>query len=232
NRKTTYTIYPNSVNPQGILAMGGGSVFVRAGGSVDAQVGAFGIGDLAVYAGGDLEGRFLVRGDVSSYSATPSVGTLVAMGNFGMPEQYINGVLKSWPQLIEMSNAQMSVTAMGNVELGAVLNPDLAYGLGSSTGAYWDNTYTPRSSISLTAVTGDVNMYGVIDPRYGSFYGSSSGVSVLPASVNIAAVGDIDMMAGFTQLPAQYGALTMFARGNIVFSNGALWLMSDTDPGS
>ena len=230
HRTTTYTIFPNYADPQGILAMAGGDVSVRAGGHVEAQLGTFGAGDLAVYAGGDLEGRFLVK---------DGVGTLNAMGNFGMPNQVANGVLKSWAQLIEMYNAQISVTARGNVEIGAVVNPDLAYGVSASGGVYWDNTYTPGSSISLTAVTGDVNMYGSIDARYGSFYGTGTS-PYLPASVEIAALaGNIDVMAGFTQLPAgpspsspstRYGTLSMTAGGNIVFSNGASWLMSDADP--
>ena len=125
------------------------------------------------------------------------------MGNFGMPNQVVNGVLKSWAQLIEMYNAQISVTARGNVEMGAVVNPDLAYGVGSQRGVYWDNTYTPGFEHQLTAVTGDVNMYGSIDARYGSFYGTrTSALPFLPASVEIAAGGNINVMAGFTQLPA------------------------------
>ena len=223
NRKITYTytVYPNYADPQGILAMAGGGVSVRSGGNIEAQLGTFGAGDLTVYAGGDLEGRFLVK---------DGTGRLSAMGNFGMPEQVVNGFLKSWAQLIEMYNAQISVTAQGNVELGAVVNPDLAYTQGNTTG-YYDNTYTPSASISLTAVTGDVNLYGSIDARYGSFYGAT-GASYLPASVEIAAGGNINVMAGADQLPAgpsasspssPYGTLSMTAGGNIVFSNHASW---------
>ena len=61
------------------------------------------------------------------------------MGNFGMPKQVVNGFLKMWAQLIEMSNAQISVTAQGNVEIGAVLNPSLAV---AGTAGAWNATYT------------------------------------------------------------------------------------------
>jgi filamentous hemagglutinin family protein len=219
NRKTTYTLVPNYSSPQGILAMAGGSVSVRAGGNFEAQAGTFGEGDLTIYAGGDLEGRFLVK---------DGTGTLSAMGNFGMPKQMVNGSLKSWTQLIEMYNAQISVTAQGNVELGAVVNPDLAATVATGN---WDNSYTPSASVSLTAVTGDVNMYGSIDARYGILYGPTTSASpFLPASVEIAAGGNINVMAGFTQLPAANGNLSMTAGGDIVFASNVSWLMSDADP--
>ncbi len=231
----TYIIYPNFAALQGIETLGDGDIFIREGGNFMGEAGAFGAGNLSVYSGGDLEGRFLVRGDVSNLltdPSPPSIGTLVAMGNFGMPEQYQNGLLKSWAQLIEMSNAQVSVTAEGNVELGAVVNPDLALAIGI--------TYTQNSAISLTAVTGDVNLYGTMDSRYGSSYGSSASAwSYLPASVAITAGGDINVMAGFTQLPASqeygYGKLSMIAGGDILFgtsSSAASWTMSDADPTS
>ena len=218
----TYTILPNYSSAQGILAMAAGDVHVRAGGNFAGQAGTFGQGDLTIYAGGDLEGRFLVK---------DGTGTLGAMGNFGMPKQVVNGFLQSWPQLIEMYDARVSVTAQGNVELGAVVNPDLAAAVSAS---YWDNSYAPNSSITLTAATGDVNMYGSVDTRYGSLYDTGATInartSMLPASVEITAGGDINVTAGFTQLPAPNGTLSMTAGGNIAFGSGASWLMSDADP--
>ena len=97
--------------------MAGGDVFVRAGGNFEGQAGGLRGREFDDLCGGDLEGRFLVK---------DGIGTLSAMGNFGMPKQMVNGFLQNWAQLIEMSNAQVSITAQGNVELGAVVNPDLA----------------------------------------------------------------------------------------------------------
>ena len=54
--------------------MAGGSVYVRSGGGFNAQTGTFGQGDLQVYSGGDMMGRFLVNN---------GKGTLSAMGSFG-----------------------------------------------------------------------------------------------------------------------------------------------------
>ena len=45
------------------------------------------------------------------------------------------------PQLIEMGASQVSVSAQGNVEIGAIVNPNLAEP-GSTN--YWDNGYTPE----------------------------------------------------------------------------------------
>jgi filamentous hemagglutinin family protein len=206
---------------EGIVAMAGGSVYVWAGGNFDCQTGTFGQGNLQVYAGGNMTGRFLVE---------EGIGTLSAMGNFGMPTQLFQGAIQNQPQLIEMSAAQVSVSAQGNIELGAALNPNLANAVESNT---WDNGYTPNSSLALTAVTGDVNIYGTIDStRYGTFYDASVNprITYLPPSVTISAGTDINVMDQSTQLPSPNGTLSMNAGRDIVFSGGATWLMSDADP--
>jgi filamentous hemagglutinin family protein len=210
---------PSPISTEGIVTMAGGSVYVRSGGSFYAQTGTFGQGDLQVYSGGDLTGRFLVN---------QGTGTLSAMGNFG--EQDL-------PQLIEMSAANINVSAQGSIYLGAALNPGLA---AVQYSAIWNNGYTPGSSLSLTAVTGDVDLYGTVDEAsYGSigssFYDSISLMNmVLPASVAISAGRDINVMGqlgklgnAWNQLPSPTGELTMSAGRDIVFSEGASWVMSD-----
>jgi filamentous hemagglutinin family protein len=199
---------------EGIVTMAGGSVHVASGGSFNGQIGTFGQGDLEVYAGGDMTGRFLVK---------DGIAVLSAMGNFGT---------RSQPQLIEMSAAQVSVSAQGTIELGAALNPNLA---AASALSYWDNGYTPQSSLTLTAITGDVNIYGAVDPtRYGAFYPTTTGVTkdtLLPPSVRISAGTDINVMnQQYIQLPSPIGQLSMTAGRDIVFSGNAKWLMSDADP--
>jgi filamentous hemagglutinin family protein len=216
----------DSISTEGIATMGGGSIYVRSGGSFNSQIGTFGQGDLQVYSGGDLTGRFLVE---------QGTGRLSAMGNFGMPTQVHQGVTQNQPQLIEMSAAQVSVFAQGNIELGAALNPNLAAAAAST---WWDNGYTPQSSLSLTAVTGDVNLYGTVNAaQYGSFYltgNTTTRNTLLPPSVAISAGTDINVIGGnpFIQLPSPTGSLTMAAGRDIVFSTGATWLMSDADPTS
>ncbi len=222
---------------EGIAAMAGGSVSVRAGGDFSCQIGAFGEGDLQLYSGGDVAGRFLVK---------QGTGAVSAMGNFGVPDYVdITGIHRT-PQLIEMGASHVGVYAQGNVEVGAVVNPNLAEP-GSQN--YWDNGYAPYSSIKLIAAAGDVNMYGYVDSlSYGAFTMGQQMIRYLPPSVQLSAGRDIAVSASFTQLPAgdglspqglayyglspqavPYGNLTMQAGGDIVFKEGTAWVVSDAD---
>lgn len=210
----TYSTTATSQSTEGIVAMGGGSIYARSGGSFNGQAGTFGTGDLSIYSGGDLEGRFLVN---------DGTGILNSMGNFGTSSE---------TQLVEMSAAQVRITAQGNIDIGAVLNPDLAAAVAYY---YWDNSYTPESSLSIVAVTGDVNLYGEVDTnRYGTFYDASDARNlILPPSLEISAGGDINVNQGsglYVLLPSSTGNLAITAGGDIVFLDGAKILMSDADP--
>ena len=112
-----------TVFTEGIAAMAGGNVSVSAGGDFYSQVGTFGQGNLQVYSGGNMTGRFLVK---------DGTGVVSAMGNFGTPAQ---------PQFIEMGASKVSVSAQGSVEIGAIVNPDLAE---STPGAIIGTTDTRR----------------------------------------------------------------------------------------
>ena len=201
---------------EGIAAMGGGDVCIRVGGNFNGQTGTFGQGNLQIYSGGNVTGRFLVE---------QGTGTMSAMGNFGAPAQPIMGEVQAMPQLIEMGASQVSVFAQGSVEMGAVVNQNLAE---PGSTSYWDNGYTQNSSVKLTAVTGDVHMYGQLDSgSYGTFY--QAGTGYLPPTVEISAGRDIVVSGNFTQLPAHYGNLSMQAGGNILFTGGVAWVVSDAD---
>jgi hypothetical protein len=217
-----YTISPSSSPTEGIVAMAGGDVDVQTGGSFSAQAGTFGKGDLRVLSGGDLKGRFLVK---------DGTGDLIAMGNFGAPSRRAAGssLVKTEPQLIELFNARMNVSAQGNVEIGAILNPTLAR---SMPVKYWDNQYAPDSSVKLTSVRGDVNLHGSVDQvRYGQFYDSANSWNlIMPPLVEVSAGRDINLKSGrFVLLPSRTGNLTMIAGNDIIFSNNAGMVLSDAD---
>ena len=218
---------------EGIVAMAGGNVYVRTSGllmprpgpsatfsfTTDAYLGTG--GNLTVYSGGDIGGRFLV---------SKGIGDLSAMGNFG-----VSGVAP----LIEMSAAGVNVTAQGSIDVGAVVNPNLA---AANTSKYWDNGYTEGSSVSFAALTGDVTIEGVMDPSYTSsgFYLLNNARNLyLPPNVAISAGRDIivdsTMGTNYVQMPAADGELIMNAGRDIVFTissnqTGAAWIMSDVDP--
>ena len=67
--------------------MAGGNVSVSAGGDFYCQVGTFGQGNLQVYSGGNVTGRFLVK---------HGTGVVSAMGNFGYPSGSISRSSSRW----------------------------------------------------------------------------------------------------------------------------------------
>jgi hypothetical protein len=206
-----------NISTEGIAAMAGGNVFVAAGDNFNSQIGTFGQGNLQIYAGGNATGRFLVE---------QGTGAVSAMGNFGVPKQPIMGVVQAVPQLVEIGNSQVSVSAQGNVEIGAIVNPNLAE---AAAPGYWDNDYTRQSSVELTAATGNVNMYGSLSSvNYGTF-ADSQYAGYLPPTVAISAGKNVTISGRYLQLPAQLGNLTMTAGRNIVFEGGGVWVMSDAD---
>ena len=216
-----------STSTEGIVTMAGGDLYVRAGGGFNGQAGTFGAGDLRIYSGGDINGRFLVHGNASS--ASPGIADISAMGNFGDPGH---------TQLIEASNAQVRVSAQGEIDLGAFVNPALL----TTTDSYWNNQYTAASSLTLSAVTGDVNMYASIDTsRYGRNYAgitiagyTNTRMTLLPPSLTVAAGRDINIYSQYVLLPATNGGLSMTAGNDIIFHSTASTILSmavsDFDP--
>ena len=138
------------------------------------------------------------------------------MGNFGTPKQR---------QVIEAFDSNINVTAQGNIELGTVVNPTIG----------WDLGYSQNSSVSLTAVTGNVTISGE-----GIFNGSNFD-RVLPATLTVSAGGNIFITNSFALAPSPTGTLSLIAAGDIdgqynYFNNGTTTLtrssiiLSDLDP--
>ncbi len=204
----------------GLAAMGGGDVYIRTGSDFLAQAGTFGAGDLTIYSGGDVRGRFLNK---------KGQGELHSMGNIGAfsPDP------KSRVQ-IELFDSQMNVTAPGEIQIGAVLNPTLA---SDNVDTYRSNfvncTYTKDTSISLKAGT-DVTLAG-ISPYYTKNSASSRqglrNETVMPATVRVDAGRDINLLNNFTLTSSPKGKLSLIAGEDISgFNNGknvTSLLMSD-----
>ncbi|HET6516149.1 MAG TPA: filamentous hemagglutinin family protein [Thermodesulfovibrionales bacterium] len=191
----------------GLATMGGGNLTVRSGGDFMVQAGTFGTGDLAIYSGGNIMGRFLnMKGPGEPGKETPGRGYLQAMGNFGSAEAR---------QQIELFNSLMSVSASGDVQVGAVLNPSLASDqVNNDRIAYFVNcTYTPNSGITVKA-GGDVTIAGK-SPFYQN--GSNSIYeTVLPATLNVQAGENIFLLNNVTLTSSPAGNLTLDAqRGDI-----------------
>ncbi|MGC9966099.1 MAG: filamentous hemagglutinin family protein [Syntrophobacteraceae bacterium] len=195
---------------QGLATMAGGNLTVYAGGTFSCQAGTFGRnneGNLTIFSGGDMKGRFLIA---------DGTGELHSMGNFGSTG--------TTHLPIELFTATLNVTAQGNIDIGAIVNPTIVRPVGPSyngnSKVSWDLEYAPATSVSLASLTGDVSLYGD-DSFYGVFpNGNNPGsLSILPPTVAISAAGDINLLHDFTLAPYALGNLSLVAGRDI---NGQL----------
>ena len=200
----------------GIATMGGGDISVRAGGAFTSQIGAFGsesAGNLDIVTGGNLNGRFRVMNGTAS---------LTSGGGFGTAR---------YPQVIEMANAAVAVSAQGNVYLGAVLDPDNTRNklFAGTFNDIWNLTYSYRgetptsadSSVSISSAAGNLTYFGQssFDGYPTASLGAVTGYAVrqrtLPPVVSLLAAGDIDLLNDIYLAPSPTGNLQLFAGGSI-----------------
>lgn len=205
-------------------------------------------GDLLVRAGGDIAGgSFYVQKGSATISAGGSVtaGSIVSAAT-GVPGPNVNTVLA-------LGDAQLSITANNNINIDAIYNPTLTvqstYNSGVSMNASnpFSNaakkrleyttfsTYTDQSTVSLTAIGGDVelNNNSVASltvtglgasaiPIIGldqTSHGNDFLYSYLPATFNVVAMsGNITSVGGFTMAGAPTGELNLLANGAISLS--------------
>ncbi|HUI66752.1 MAG TPA: filamentous hemagglutinin family protein [Nitrospirota bacterium] len=193
----------------GLSTMGGGNLSVRTGGDFLAQAGTFGAGDLTIYSGGDINGRFLNHGSTDEAGRAE----IHAQGNFGA---YNPASLENDRAQIELFNSKMNVTAQGEMQIGAILNPSLASDeidqYRASNFVYL--SYTPETTISLKAGT-DITLAGR-SPFYANPVASQIYERVLPANVNVVAGGDILLLNDFTLASASDGNLILHAGGDVI----------------
>ena len=211
----------------GLATMGGGDLSVRTGADFLAQAGTFGKGNLNIYAGGDIRGRFLSK---------QGQGEIHAMGNFGVDDTVSKTAER---QVIELFDSRMSVTANGDIFLGAAVNPTFVSTLRDSPSLrIWDLSYKQNTSISLKAGR-NVTYFGEAPSDYNG-YTDNSRLTILPATVNMEATGgDIRLLNNMTLTPSFRGNLRLWAGGVIDgynkkaisnYENLSSVLMSDEAP--
>jgi filamentous hemagglutinin len=220
---------------EGLATMAGGNLTVYSGGDFFSQIGTFGYGqgNLTIFSGGNILGRFLVRNGRAELSA---------MGNFGNSQQL--QLIEAAPALPESPtnfvsqipalNVQINVTAQGGLYLAAVVNPTLAENIFS---ARPNLGYSQTSSVSLTAVTGDVVIAGNVPSFFSTSYTPGNSYnSIMPATLDVNAGQDILLTGNITLAPYADGTLSLVAGGNIDGQNTALAggrsqiVVSDADP--
>jgi filamentous hemagglutinin family protein len=180
----------------GLATMAGGNLNVYAGGNFLCQAGTFGTGNLSIFSGGNMQGRFLIRDGTAE---------LNSMGNFGVSSIGTHYPIEAWDAVIHVS-------AQGDIVLGTIVNPALARPHLNNT---WNLEYSQTASVSLTAVTGDVSLYGD-DTFYGNLTGDQlTRLDVLPPTLEIAAGRNINFYSDFALAPSATGNLILVAGGNI-----------------
>lgn len=202
---------------QGVGALGGGNVTVRAGGDVQdfsASIPSIGVwnggtvdvidgGRLAVSAGGSILG--------GSYYVGQGSATLSAGGGVGISDD--TGVAP----LIGVGDASVSVTGRTDVTLADIVNPTLL-NIGQSQAqtfnGYYFSTYGGSAAASLTSVGGNVNLdlnneVGAIQELYQT---SFSGGVMAPDTANDAIDG---VSVAFSMLPPQLDVTALSGNVNI-----------------
>ncbi len=243
---------------QGIGALAGGNVTVRAGGDIDdlsvsiptvgvpvagAIPGAsapvvLGGGNLTVVAGGSILG--------GSYDVGRGYVNLVAGADIG-PAPATNGGAPGLSPIIGLGDASLVATARGNVQVSDLLNPTLLnQGIYQPTQSQvvFFSTYGADSSASLTAIGGNVVLNddstavasALGDSFLGQIIATAGPLDTLPPTVNLVALnGNVDIGRTIVTSPSPTGNLQVFANQNVqaLLSNSgvsAQLILSDADP--
>jgi hypothetical protein len=249
------------INPQlfseGVGALGGGDISVKAGGNVsDLTIASdtsivtgtasggvlagqisqglitFGGGSVNLAAQGDLLGSRL---DVASGAARVEVGGDVASaGQVSLPSPSFNKALVVDDTLrLRLSDATIDLTARGDVtlegvsSLGVLQRDDVDHAVQNQYGA---NFYSPAAGVSLTG-DGSVTVQNTGDAILTSTF---AGTVVLPGSLAVVAIGgDVTLNTNPTVVasvlaPSPVGTLTLAAGADI---NSATVAMLDSVPG-
>jgi filamentous hemagglutinin len=240
---------------QGIGALAGGNVTIRAGGDIDnlsASIPTVGVpvtgaipgvtapevlggGNLTVTAGGSILG--------GSYDVGRGQLSLVAGADVGPTPAALNGGTPVASPIIGLGDASLAVTARGNVQVADILNPTLlAQGIYQTTAApVYFSTYGADSSATLTAVGGSVTLddesVAVGNAISSSFVNGGQALAAggvmdtLPASVNLIALsGNVNVNRSLITSPSTTGNLQIFANQNIVVASSDVLVVPDADP--
>jgi hypothetical protein len=191
-------------------------VSVRSGKGFTSQVGTFGSGNLTLVSGGDMRGR---------YRSEQGSGTIMTMGNFGSDTD---------KQVLELGASQLKVVALGDLNVGAVLNPDNTRVGVSLQDAVWDLTYSYKqggakdSSISLTSLAGLATLAG--SSTFDGYKTTGNALQrqhILPPVTAIVSSGDLTIDGRFALAPSPSGDLRLIAGGDIISTANSSLAMVD-----
>ena len=240
---------------QGVAALAGGSVSVRAGRdivnlnasipTVGHQVGGTpnGPNDVSVTGGGELlveAGRDILAG---TFMVGQGSATLLADDRIGATNP---GNRNSVAPAFALGDATLDVTARGGTTVESVVNPTLIpqsrlLGVEFTTAF---STYADATRVNLLSVGGDTVVGNTAGPggplgaqHPDVFYVNDfSGLAAPPTLSAIAAEGNVQIAGSMMLWPSSRGNLTLLASQNVLFEdrrgNGVNLVMSDADPTS
>ena len=193
---------------------------ITAGGDVSGQIGTFKAGDLTVYANGDIAGY---------YQVADGIGEITAMGNvLSAHTDYTSGeTADNYTTTLALFDAQVTLAALGSVDIGAILNPSLQTVRGEYGDAAGEDmegylSYGEDASVRLAAVTGDLFLSGSFVYWQKTMDAEDAEAQrVLPSTVALTAGGDIQIGDDFVLAPSADGNLTVTAGGDIGGLNNA-----------
>ncbi len=202
---------------EGIATLGGGSIRTLVGGDFLTQAGTFGKGDFVLFAGGSVDGRFLVKDGEADIRAASNIGR----GPMGV--------------VLEGFDARITAAALGHADIAAIVSPTIARS--PFTGTEWTLGYTEDSAVRIQAALGDVTLRG--DSPYHDISSSFARLEkVLPPTLEVTAGRDILLRSELALAPSPLGSLDLVAGRDIdgfhIRAGGsearALIAMSDMDP--
>jgi filamentous hemagglutinin len=236
---------------QGIGALGGGDLTIRAGRDIidlGANVPSIGVpvgtaasattveenaGTLTVQAGGDIMGgKFLDMAGQGVVTAGGAVRTGNAQPNAGAGLNLILGT----------GSGQFSVTSRSDLlfedAVPVTLLPRSRAQSSNGQQTYF-GTFTAASSLTLESVGGTLdftNRNDLVDAsspgQTGRFGGDYPGLHLLaPTFAAVAFGGDVDVNNALVLWPSAHGNLDLLAAGSVQLTNAPI-LVSDLDPGS
>ena len=236
---------------QGVGALGGGDLTVRAGGNIvdlGANVPSAGIpeidasggvttnevndGVLRVTAGGNIEGgKFLNLAGQAFVTAGGQVTSGSAQA----------GAASGLSPVLALGGGQLTMSARQSVSIDAIVDPTLLpvsgeeHAQGTQNEYAGFSTYGDTGAVELTSTGGDV---GYLNDNFTVRQSTSQltytglELEALPPTLQAVALGgDVDVYGSAVLWPSAHGNLNLLAAQSVNF-NDAKWALSDADPAS
>ncbi len=242
---------------QGVGALGGGDIAIRAGGNVtnlsaviptagrlaksaDNQADVKNLivdggGDLTVQAGNDvLSGIFqddLGHASISAGNAIESAAKAGDTSNIAT-----NAIVMLADSTFDLNaRTDVSLDAAGNsTAFPQSINNEHAVSQSGSPQRAFFFTYDTSSALDITSVGGNVALGNLASLSSNKSLDSnnSGALQIYPSNLDVAALsGDIDLSKKVQLFPSPTGSLELLAQGNVNFSAGSVLQMIEADPG-